>query len=112
MKEPASSTAEWNDEELDDSFRILSDPVRRHLLRRLSRERDVATIDELCDGLPTGSTGKPLGDETRIALLHAHLPMLADAGIIDFDRERETVRYRSGHRIESLLGLKLVTADA
>ena len=113
MKASPSPTTEWNDKKLDSSLRILANPIRRHLLWQLSQENDtVATIDELCDGLLVDGSETLTGDEARIALLHTHLPMLSDAGIVDVDWERETVRYRSGHRIESLLGTIRATTEA
>lgn len=113
MKASPRHSTEWNDEKLDSSLRVLANSVRRHLLWQLSQENDtVATIDELCDGLLVDGSEKLTGDEARIALLHTHLPMLSDAGIVDVDWERETVRYRSGHRIESLLGPIRATTEA
>ncbi|WP_306052711.1 DUF7344 domain-containing protein [Natronococcus wangiae] len=113
MKASPSPTTEWTDEELDSSLVILADSVRRHLLRQLSQGNgNVATIDELCDGLPTDGTEKSTGDEVLIALSHVHLPMLSAAGIVEVDWKQETVRYRNGHRIEFLLGPILATAEA
>lgn len=110
MKDAPGHTERENDETLDTTIGALASSSRRHILRRLSREPDnTATIDELGDVLLTDGNGRTSGDEAKIALLHAHLPKLTEAGIVDVDWRHGTVRYREDHLIESLLGQ--VTAD-
>ncbi|UTF52274.1 DUF7344 domain-containing protein [Natronosalvus rutilus] len=113
MSESPYHIARGSEDELDKSLRALAHSTRRRLLQRLSRENDnIATIDELCDTLLTDDPEKLTSDDVKIALLHRHLPMLSDVGVVDIDWERETVRYQDGHRIDSLLGQLLASAEA
>jgi hypothetical protein len=42
-------------------------------------------------------------DRTLIALQHRTLPRLDGAGVIDFDRRTDTVRYHGNELVEELL---------
>lgn len=70
---------------LDESFDLLSDPVRRRIVTRLHdhnpREEVEFTADELAAE----------GDQIELAIHHHHLPKLADAGFIDWDRDANIV---------------------
>ena len=84
-------------------------PRRREILRHLQENADRAvTIDELTqtvafDGGTITSRDDSRATAASVALHHTHLPKLADAGIIDYDSRRETVRYRGDDRLEALL---------
>lgn len=93
-----------NEEELDRFLRVLANPIRRYLFQELFQERDtVVSIDKLCDAIAADIDGEITKKELQTALLHIHLPMLSEAGIVDVDREQGRVWYHDGHRIETLL---------
>jgi DNA-binding transcriptional ArsR family regulator len=79
----------------DDLFRALASSERRRLLSVLSSESPL-TLGELTDilvGWERTSDGPAGPDErakVKIELVHAHLPLLSDAGLIAV--EDETVR--------------------
>ena len=75
--------------ELDRMFDVLGDPYRRRILLLVSdanpRDEDEFSPEEIADEY----------DEVEFKptdLIHRHLPKLADAGYITWDRETETIR--------------------
>jgi DNA-binding transcriptional ArsR family regulator len=82
----------------DQFYRALASTQRRRVLSFLLEETE-STVDELAavlagwDAAATGTMATP-DDHEAIALLfvHAHLPMLDEAGLVDYDPDRETVR--------------------
>jgi len=78
-----------NPQSLDDVFDVLSANRRRHALYVLYRRADSTTVRELADAL-TPESG---GDVERVTaeLAHVHLPRLDDAGVVEYDRDAETV---------------------
>lgn len=79
----------------DTLFRVLTDRRRRRLLSVLASEPELE-LDELTDILAgaestsDGPTGPEEWRRVKIALVHTHLPMLADADLLSYDDE--TVR--------------------
>jgi predicted transcriptional regulator len=65
----------------DDVLRALSDRDRRVALWYLG-ERSTATVAELADVLASGDR-----EAARVELRHRHLPMLASAGLVEYDHE-------------------------
>jgi len=86
-------------------LRTVADPERRAILRHLhATDSRAVGIDELAEELearehPPGSEGS----RAMIELRHSHLPMLADANAIEYDRGRDFVAYCGDDRIEDLL---------
>ncbi|WP_254279926.1 DUF7344 domain-containing protein [Haloarcula marina] len=81
---------------LDTLHRCLANKRRRMILYYLHRTEDgVASLDDFVDYIVSQEANSSAPDSTRvaIALYHKHLPMLADCGLIDFDRRTETARY-------------------
>ncbi|MDS0261558.1 helix-turn-helix domain-containing protein [Haloarcula sp. S1CR25-12] len=83
----------------DDLFRALANRKRRHLLTALPAQ-SAMSLDELTDilaGWQTTTDGPVGPDEwakVKIELVHAHLPLLADADLITYeDGEVERVSY-------------------
>lgn len=75
-----------------DPDRVLSCSRRRRVLRHLREESATATLDILANAIETEAdgTGGRDGDfrAVRIRLHHVDLPMLDDAGLIEYDPER------------------------
>lgn len=91
---------------LDLTYRSVADQRRRHALRYL---RDVsaetAALEDLVDYAVQQETNSPAPDReaVQIDLYHVHLPLLDEAGAIDFDSRTETGRYRNHSTVETLL---------
>lgn len=84
-------------------FDLLKDESRRHLLYYFrGRPREVVTVDELADHLRGRFDARPEADTDRfeLQLVHNHLPKLDHLGVIEYDPQDETVRYRGGTEIE------------
>ena len=62
-------------------------------------------MQELVDDIAAREHGNKADslDEFEITLFHRHLPKLADAGFIEFDKRSKTIRYRDDTRVKSLL---------
>lgn len=86
-------------------LRIATDPARREILRHLrATDSRTVNVDDLAAALesPERSTGSETG-RTAIELRHTHLPILADANAITYDRGSDVVAYRGDEKIEALL---------
>ncbi|EFW91750.1 hypothetical protein ZOD2009_12892 [Haladaptatus paucihalophilus DX253] len=80
----------WDDAttpSLNAIFKVLSVPTRREALVVIRSEDEPIPVSELADRLD-GET-----DRMRIALVHVHLPMLDEAGLVAWDSERESVEF-------------------
>lgn len=74
--------------EIDAMFRILANQRRRTIIRILDHE-DRTTIADLAERLAMieeGHTGSDARQRVYIALYQAHLPRMAEAGIIEYDQ--------------------------
>lgn len=72
----------------DTAFRLLADRHRRRLLLRFAEadpDEEAAVPDDLAF---LGEDLETIGTELR----HTHLPMLSEAGVVDWDRGANTVR--------------------
>jgi len=83
----------------DDLFSALASSKRRRLLAALPAQ-SAMTLDELTDILVgwQSTTDGPVGPDewakVKIELVHAHLPLLADVGLITYeDEEIERAEY-------------------
>lgn len=80
---------------------LVDDPYRRAVVRRLADE-DSLSVDELVRDAAPDDTSP---DTARVSLYHCHLPKLDSANVIEWDRDRMTVRPgRSFESVERLLG--------
>jgi hypothetical protein len=94
----------------DQTLELISVARRRTLLYHL---KDCGTgtmlLDDLVDAVATRERAIPArdtpdsADSVRVSLVHAHLPRLADLGILDYDTETETVTYYGNPALESFL---------
>lgn len=89
------------DASLDATFDALGNRDCRVLLQHLADSDETVVVDDLVDLLADDAT---LADEVRLRarLHHTHLPKLADAGLVEYDADRELVVYREDGRFEEL----------
>ena len=85
---------------LNSVFAILQNPHRRYLLYYLySVEEAVVPVGDLVEAIQqyesagTDPDKTPATQSVRLGLLNIHLPKLASEEIIDYDPEREKVRF-------------------
>lgn len=95
---------------LDDVFHVLADRRRRYLLYCLAQATDgLAERSQLVDAVAAFEAAAPGEEEPPPAgsieseLHHCHLPRLADAGFVDYDRRQGTVRYDPSPSLEEWL---------
>src|SRR6056297_1913865 len=98
---------------LDLVFELLSNSRRRYALYHLNDQPDgVATLETLTENVVAfdQQTGTRDGEHTtdrhasvRMALTHTHLPNLEDAGLLEYDRRSEMVRYWRQPSVEEWL---------
>lgn len=89
---------------LDETFDVLTHPYRRYVLYHL-RHAEVVDIDTLSAMLANelegpSTTGRAKTSESiEIALHHIHLPKLADAGLITFVQDHQSIELdeNTGH---------------
>ncbi|QLH80126.1 DUF7344 domain-containing protein [Halosimplex pelagicum] len=80
----------------DELYRCVANQRRRSALVGLRDDEDgAATVGDLVDHVldRADRSSAPGRESVRLDLYHCHLPMLDDAGVVDFDRETETVRF-------------------
>jgi hypothetical protein len=98
-KDPPVRRATAADETTTDSLQdLLSDPHVRYLIEHLADADEPVNLETLATHVVAGVTdGRPaaVADEDRARvktfLHHGHLPELARHGIVEFDRESDTV---------------------
>ena len=104
MNDDGSRTADTRAEPPERScrqfYRALASRERRRLLALLldCEERsveDVATLLVGCDARTGTIEGPERRERTLLRLVHAHLPMLQEAGLVTYNPERGTVRVES-----------------
>ncbi len=98
---------------LDLVFELLSNSRRRYALYHLNEQPDgVATLETLTENVVAfeQKTGTRDGEHTtdrhasvQMALTHTHLPKLEDAGLLEYDRRSEMVRYWRQPSVEEWL---------
>lgn len=93
---------------LDACLQLVADRHRRRAIQHLRHEASgTTTIDDLVDPLRNGGsvTDGPTTDREQLTtqFYHAHLPKLADFGVVEFDPESRAVRYQPDERIETVL---------
>lgn len=96
---PADNSSDWD--QLERAFRLLGNRRRCYLYVYLqfhpSNEISVDhLVDQLMDWEQALGATQVSRDDIAIALAHNHLPKLADAGVIDYNREDGRVHWQDG----------------
>ncbi len=94
--------------ELDARLQLVADRQRRWILQYVrDKPAEPIAVEELVDAVSRAMAveGSSTIDAERIdvQLSHSHLPKFAAHGVIDYDHDGRTVRYRPDERLESLL---------
>lgn len=79
----AGTTAE---RELSERHRLLADDQRRTVLAVLSERADAIAVDELASAVARRSDDPATARTVAARLHHVHLPVLDEAGVVDYDR--------------------------
>jgi DNA-binding transcriptional ArsR family regulator len=81
------------------TFRILADPIRRYVLCYLDEQETPVPFDRFATRVTAWHIDSDLDavddaalTEMRMALHHVHLPKLAEAGYLEYDRDTHTIR--------------------
>lgn len=83
---------------------VLRSEERRRVLRFFQEwDGRVATLDELANYLVALDGGFEEFERAKVALHHAHLPKLAEMGVLDYDARTHVTCYRKHTRLEALL---------
>ena len=85
------------------ALELLENPCRKALLQQLILiEQQPVHLDQVIGLLPD-SDSPEARVQLKTELHHIHLPKLADADVIVYNRTDETIRYRSTTKIEKLI---------
>jgi DNA-binding transcriptional ArsR family regulator len=87
----------------DDTLRLLADERRRTALRFLIEGDGPTTVDEVAERVAADAGDDRPVERVRVDLHHTHLPKMDEAGVVDYDARRGTVRYRQRAAVEELL---------
>ncbi|QLG50440.1 DUF7344 domain-containing protein [Natrinema halophilum] len=95
---------DWLDEDdvsteaLTDAFALLSDRRRRLLLEVMRTYEEELTLPDAAEEVAIRETGHTVTNipaervtEVYLSLYHDHLPRLVDAGLLEYDQERDLV---------------------
>lgn len=102
-------TGDRRQERLDLLFDVLSDPLRRRLLGVLAEQRREAfplSIEAVAEAVLERGSASP-GDAAEkyrrvvASLHHRHVPKLAEAGIVAYDRDEMAITYEGQRHEES-----------
>lgn len=83
---------------LDRIFGILRHPHRRHTVSVLADAETPVTLRDVTNEIVDREYDAPLYDvpsdavrETYLSLVHVHVPMLEDAGLVEYDPDRKRI---------------------
>lgn len=97
--------------ELDEVFSALSHPRRRYLLYTLINGHSEETLPELATKIVAWERDKSTAEvtdeerrEVHLSLYHAHVPKLADLGIVEYRQAEDIiVRARNTEQVQAVL---------
>ncbi|PSP83916.1 hypothetical protein BRC83_06605 [Halobacteriales archaeon QS_1_68_17] len=99
-REPGHGANGEERDRVDAGLALLADVRRRELVDYLSTAGDgTIALEELAEQI--GDDDET--DRLRRSLYHRHLPKLAAHGVVEFDAERQAVRYVGHERVEEIL---------
>lgn len=77
----------------DTVLRTLSQPKRRSILKQVCDHAGPIAAEDLATAIAATENGTSVDERTRVlrSLRHVHLPKLADARLIEYDRTSEIV---------------------
>lgn len=83
----------------DERHRLLAASARRHAIAVVADSEDplplralaIAVVDRSTNGIPLAERADEI-DRTELLLHHAHLPMLTEAGTMEYDPESKEIR--------------------
>ncbi|ELY77854.1 MULTISPECIES: hypothetical protein [Natrinema] len=85
-------------ESLDGAFTLLADQRRRLLLAVMRTYGEELTLPDAAEEVAVRETGRKVTNipaervrEVYLSLYHDHLPRLVDAGLLEYDQERDLV---------------------
>lgn len=93
----------------DTLLELVTSPRRRTLLYNLKgRSAEEVPLDQLVEEVHSIDRSLPIRDapsreKVRMELVHVHLPMLQDAGIIQYDADSEVIHYTKNQGLEAFL---------
>lgn len=89
---------------VDTALEILAHPIRRELVAYLAGVDDPVSVGDLAGHLAAtgGIAGEPR-ERIEIALVHSHLPKLANAGVVAYDERTRELDYRADDAVERVL---------
>lgn len=104
------------DRPLDTVLDLLVDQRRRYVLECLADHSQAVALADLAEDVAVRENGGPIteipggtGREIRTLLHHHHLPKLAEAGVVDYDRGHHLIRPgESADQVERALSLAAV----
>lgn len=83
---------------VDEAFRLLANNRRRLFVQVMCAYREEVTLPDVAEEVASRETGLPVVEITPeriadvyISLYHDHLPRLVDAGLLEYDQERDLV---------------------
>lgn len=99
---PEASLAERDDsgnQSLDRTFDLLTDQRRRYVLTCLAEKTQPIALTDLAEDVAVRENEGPITEipdeavrSIKISLYHIHIPKLAEAGAVEYDRDRDLVR--------------------
>ncbi len=94
---------------LNELYHVLSSSRRRAILRYLKENPGPVAVDTLASVLAREGRGSAPGDDPerlRMAFEHMEFPVLADAALVEFDRQRQSVeRGEEFHQVTPYLNM-------